>query len=282
MNSKLKFRVEEATRKDAGRGIARLHPKAMKELKITVGDVVIIQGKRKTAAIVWPKTPLEDTTDTLRIDGITRRNAETAIDQYITLRKIEAKEARSVTLAPTSPIKLVDGTPFLKQNLIGRPITRGDRLRFQIFGKVVEYIITNIQPTTEAVIVQNNTNLIVRDRPTAQLGTQIPQITYEDIGGLHDAIRKVRELVELPTRHPELFERLGIQPPTGILLYGPPGTGKTLLAKAVATETNATFYPISGPEIMSKFYGECVSEDSLVLTNGNGLLTIGEAVSKTI
>ncbi|MHA2059457.1 MAG: CDC48 family AAA ATPase [Candidatus Ranarchaeia archaeon] len=254
----VRLKVQEAERNDAGRGIARLPKTVMTELSIQTGDIVGIKGKRKTAAIVWPSHKGDQS---IRIDGTLRRNSGVAIDEYVEVSKINYKTATSVKLSPSQPLRLVGGDRYLKQQLIQRPMTRGDILRFRLMNNVVEYTVVAVQPTADAVIVGPQTQLTLLDQPSQKGEQYLPAVTYEDIGGLHEPIRKVRELVELPIRHPELFAKLGIEPPNGILLHGPPGTGKTLLAKAVAHETNANFTTISGPEIMSKFYGQ--SEENL-------------------
>ncbi|MHA1918069.1 MAG: CDC48 family AAA ATPase [Candidatus Ranarchaeia archaeon] len=254
----IRLKVKEAERKDAGRGITRIPKSIMKKLEIETGDIVGIKGKRKTAAIVWPSHKDDQN---IRVDGTIRRNAGTAIDEYVGVSKIKYEKAISLTLAPSQPIRLMGGERYLKQQLIQRPLSKGDILRFKLMNNVVEYTVIATQPNADAVIVTDQTNLILRDKPIQKSEYALPSVNYEDIGGLHEPIRKVRELIELPMRHPELFVKLGIEPPKGILLHGPPGTGKTLLAKAVAHETNANFATISGPEIMSKFYGQ--SEENL-------------------
>ncbi|MEQ9715841.1 MAG: CDC48 family AAA ATPase [Candidatus Asgardarchaeum sp.] len=255
------LRVREALRQDAGRGIARIDRNTMEKLGISTGDVIEIIGKRRTAALVWPLHPEDSGKGIIRIDGITRRNAGVGIDDEVRVRKLVAKPAKKVVLAPTVPIRMFGGADYLHQILQRRPVMRGDSIKINVFGHSMEFVVTNIQPYADAVIVTPDTEVVISERPADVTRRNIPPVTYEDIGGLHDAIQKIREMVELPLKHPELFQRLGIDPPKGVLLHGPPGTGKTLLAKAVANETNANFYHISGPEIMSKFYGQ--SEENL-------------------
>src|SRR5216110_1810839 len=216
------LRVAEAKPADAGRGIVRIDPEVMKILEFKEGDVVLILGAKATAAGVRRGYPEDANRGVIRMDGMQRRNAGVGIDDKVGLRKALARPAEKVSLAPTEPIRMMGGEEYMAQVLQGRAITRGDVLSVSVMGRKVD---------------------------------------YEDIGGLGQEVRKVREMIELPLRHPELFERLGVEAPKGVLLHGPPGTGKTLLAKAVASETNANFHSISGPEIMSKFYGQ--SEENL-------------------
>jgi len=235
-------------------------PKVVDELGLTSGDVIQIIGKKKTTALSWPGYESDSGKGTIRIDGYLRNNAGVSIDDKVTIRKIEAKIAQRVTLAPTEPLRIVGGEEYLSQILEGRVLARGDYVPISVMGRKIDLVVTSTTPTAEAVIVTEQTEVTVGEQ-VKEAPRAIPRIAYEDIGGLRPVIQKVREMIELPLRHPELFERLGVEAPKGVLLHGPPGTGKTLLAKAVASETNANFYSIGGPEIMSKFYGE--SEERL-------------------
>ncbi len=254
--SQVSLRVAEAQSRDVGRGIARIDPKVSSEIGISAGDVVEIHGKKKTAAIYWPGYQEDTGKVTIRIDGYTRNNAGAGIDEKVDVKKVEAKEAKKINIAPTEPLRITGGEEYLKQILENRVISRGDLIPLGIMGRRINLIVTGVLPPAAAVIVVPSTQVVLSDKPAKDLATEIPRISYEDIGGLNDEIKKVREMIELPLRYPELFERLGVEAPKGVLLHGPPGTGKTLLAKAVASETNANFSSISGPEIMSKFYGE--------------------------
>lgn len=254
------LRVADALQRDVGRGIARIDPKTVQELGLTSGDVVQITGKRKTNALCWPAHEQDYGKGIVRIDGYLRNNAGVSIDDKVTIRKIDAKLAERLTLAPTEPLRIVGGEEYLSQLLEGRVLSRGDYVPINIMGRTVNLVVTNVNPTAEAVIVTENTEVVVGEQVKEPIRA-IPRISYEDIGGLRPVIQKVREMIELPLRHPELFERLGVEAPKGVLLHGPPGTGKTLLARAVASETNANFLSIGGPEIMSKYYGE--SEERL-------------------
>lgn len=254
--SQVSLRVAEAQSRDVGRGIARIDPKVSSEIGLSAGDVVEIHGKKKTVAIYWPGYQEDYGKSIIRIDGYIRNNAGAGIDEKVDVKKVEAKEAKKITIAPTEPLRITGGEEYLKQILENRVISRGDIIPLGIMGRRINLMVTGFQPPAAAVMVVPSTQVVLSDKPAKALAMEVPRVTYEDIGGLNDEIRKVREMIELPLRYPELFERLGVEAPKGVLLHGPPGTGKTLLAKAVASETNANFASISGPEIMSKFYGE--------------------------
>ena len=249
------LRVAEAFKRDAGRGLARLPPQVMEKLNLSPGDLIEIKGKRRTVAKAMPSYPEDREKDIIRIDGTIRLNAKVGIDDKVEIKKLEGKEASRVVLAPVEPIIISGVEEYLSRILESLPLVEGDRIRLSIFGSLIEFIVAEVKPRADAVIVTQNTLIEVSEKP-AEAVKKIPKITYEDIGGLGEQIQRIREMVELPLRHPELFEKLGIEPPKGVLLYGPPGTGKTLIAKAVANETDAHFIDISGPEVMSKFYGE--------------------------
>ncbi|RLF28127.1 MAG: AAA family ATPase [Thermoplasmata archaeon] len=255
------LKVAEAKSRDVGRGIARIDGAVAEEMGLTAGDAIVIEGKKKTACIVWPGYPEDYGTGVIRIDGTVRRNAGVGIDDKVKVKKVTARNAEKITLAPTEDLRIVGGEEYLSQILEGRVVTRGDVIELNVMGRKVDLVVTNIKPVSEATIIQRETLITVSEK-TAKAGEEkIPHVTYEDIGGLGDEIKQVREMIELPLKHPELFEKVGIEPPKGVLLYGPPGTGKTLIAKAVANEANANFFTLSGPEIMSKFYGQ--SEENL-------------------
>ncbi len=249
------LRVAEAYYRDVGRGIARIDPEVMEELGLQSGDVIEIIGKNSVPAIVWPGYPDDRGKRIIRIDGSLRNNAGVSIDDKVRIRKVEAKPAERVVLAPTEPVRLMGGEAYLLRLLEGRPVKRGQKIRVEAFGHVLTFVVTATKPAG-VVIVSRTTDIEIKEKPVEEVKRAVPSVTYEDIGGLKRELRLVREMIELPLKHPELFERLGIEPPKGVLLYGPPGTGKTLIAKAVANEVNAHFIPVSGPEIMSKYYGE--------------------------
>jgi transitional endoplasmic reticulum ATPase len=247
------LRVAEAYHRDAGRWIARIDTETMRSLGLIPGDVIEIEGKSIATAIVHPAYSPDSGKSIIRIDGNIRSNAGVAIDDRVRIRQTLAKEAKRITLAPTQPIRIAGGERYLLSRLKGVPITKGQIIRVELLGNPVSFVVTNTVPIG-TVIPNLNTEIVLREARAEALA--VPRVTYEDIGGLKREISMIREMIELPLRHPELFERLGIEPPQGVLLHGPPGTGKTMIAKAVANETDANFHSISGPEIMSKFYGE--------------------------
>src|SRR5881398_2727371 len=255
------LRVAEAKPADAGRGIVRIDPEVMKILELKEEDVVLILGAKATAAGVRRGYPEDANRGVIRMDGMQRRNAGVGIDDKVGLKKALARPAEKVSLAPTEPIRIMGGEEYMVQVLQGRVITRGDVLSVSVMGRKFQFVVTSFSPGAYAVLVEAGTEIKIAEKPTKEEGAKVPKVDYEDIGGLGSEVRKVREMIELPLRHPELFERLGVEAPKGVLLHGPPGTGKTLLARAVASETNANFTSLGGPEIMSKFYGE--SEERL-------------------
>ncbi len=284
MVEELRLKVAEAIQDDVNKGIVRVDSGFMKEINVRPGDVVEISGQRSTVAIVDRAYPGDIGLNIIRMDGLERRNAKTSIGEQITVKKGEVKEAKKVTIAPAREGIVVRAPPgFFKQGMLGRALMKGDIISLggtrrrrstmsgnpfydELFSVIDEsmmnmgfgdlkYIVVDTAPKG-GVLFTDHTQLMINTDAVSVEEETIPEVTYEDVGGLQEEIRKVREMVELPLRHPEIFERLGIDPPKGILLYGPPGTGKTLLAKAVASETNAHFISINGPEIVSKFYGE--------------------------
>lgn len=250
------LRVQEAYHRDVGRGIARIDMETMKKLGMVSGDIIEIEGRGATSyAVVWPGYPSEEGKGVILIDGNTRANARVGIDDRVKVRKIQAKPAERITLAPTQPIRITGGEYYLLKLLEGRPISKGQNIRVEMLGSPIEFVVTSTRPAGP-VIADRRTEITISEKPASEKLERVPRVTYEDIGGLKREIGLVREMIELPLRHPELFQKLGIDPPKGVLLYGPPGTGKTMIAKAVASETDANFISISGPEIMSKYYGE--------------------------
>jgi transitional endoplasmic reticulum ATPase len=259
-DNKVVLKVAETNPKFVGRGMALLDPKVMDEMGLTTGDIIELTGKKKSYVLLWTGQQEDYGKNLIRIDGYTRNNIGLGIDDSVAIRKVAVKKAEQVILAPTEELNIVGLEEHLPELLEGRVVTRGDIIPLNIMGRKIGFAVTGTSPQETASLVDINTEFIIGSVPRAgQKG--ITRVSYEDIGGLKNEVQKVREMIELPLRHPEIFERIGIEAPKGILLYGPPGTGKTLLAKAVANETNANFYSISGPEIMSKFYGE--SEERL-------------------
>lgn len=252
----VQLRVAEAKQRDVGRGKARIDNEAMSILGVSAGDVIEIRGKRTTAAVAWPAYPEDQGLGIIRIDGLIRKNAGVALNDYVTVSKADLKKAQNVVLAPIDMRLNVDQDfiNFVKSRLAEIPLVEGDTVFLTILGSTIPLTVVRTRPHG-VVKITIDTQLQVRPEPTS-MKKGIPRVTYEDIGGLHEEIQRIREMVELPLRYPELFQKLGIEPPKGVLLYGPPGCGKTLLAKAVANESDAFFVSINGPEIMSKFYGE--------------------------
>ena len=254
-NLRKEVKVAEARQQDVGRGIARIDPDIAKELDIVTGDIVeITSSTKRTVVKSWHGYPDDGSKGIIRIDGATRRNANTSIDEKVTIKKIEAKDASIIYFSPVEPLRIQGGEAYLRRILENRVLIAGDFIEIPIMGRKIILVVTNHVPKTDAVLVRDTTKIDISENISAE--TKIPKITYEDIGGLYDEIRKVREMIELPMKHPELFERLGVEAPKGVLLHGPSGTGKTLLAKAVASETDSNFISLSGPEIISKYYGE--------------------------
>lgn len=249
------IKVAELKSGETGRGIARLDPELMDILGIKVGDIVQIDGNKKTVAKVLRGAPEDANRGIIRIDGSTRRNAGVSLDERVGIKKVTAKNAEKITFSPTEQLRLQGGEEYLKQVLEGRAIAKGDTITLNVMGNKIDLVVTSFAPSGDAVLMASTTEVKVSDKPAANNG-DVPKVSYDDIGGLGDAVKKIREMVELPLRHPELFKRLGVEAPKGVLLHGPPGTGKTMLAKAVAGETSSNFISIGGPEIVSKFYGE--------------------------
>ena len=254
--SEVQLRVGDARQRDVGRGIARIDQRTMQKLSISAGDVIEIVNKRTTSAIAWPAYSEDQNRDIIRIDGFTRKNSGVAINEYVVIRPAKVKTALSITLAPVDMRLNVDEdfTNFVKNRLMERTLVEGDTTLVMMLGHAIPFTVSKTRPHG-IIKVTTETKLTILNEPAPE-GKGLPRTNYEDIGGLHTEIQRVREMVELPLRHPELFQRLGIEPPKGVLLHGPPGCGKTLLARAVANESEANFYSINGPEIMSKFYGE--------------------------
>ncbi len=250
------LKVAEAEHRDIGRFIVRIDAVSMEKLGVRTGDIIQIKGKRLTAAIAWPAYQGDKGREIIRMDGRIRRNAGVSLSEKVTVTRANEEPAKNVTLAPTSvPIRPEPRfEEFVKRKLLNCPVTTQDTVFIPILGRAIPFKVTSIKPAG-TVVVQHSTILAIAEKPTGDV-VGAAQVTYEEIGGLSDAIQRIREMVELPMKHPEIFKRLGIDPPRGLILHGPPGTGKTLLAKAVAGESEANFVHINGPEIMSKFYGE--------------------------
>ncbi|MHA2363860.1 MAG: CDC48 family AAA ATPase [Candidatus Hodarchaeales archaeon] len=260
----LRLQVKAADIQDVGKSFARISETNLKELGLNPGDLAEIVGseEKRTTVVVWVAPRKDEGKDIIRIDGTVRANAGTALDEFVTVRKTEVISASYVELSPTGRYSLRGAGQYFKRELKGNPISVNDKLRIRAGNRVIEYVIIKIQPESESgsLLVDENTDLkIIISKESKKDGKKdqlVPKIAYEDIGGLKETIDTIREMVELPFRFPELFTKLGISPPKGLLMYGPPGTGKTLLARAVASETKSNFFFFSGPDIYSKYSGE--------------------------
>lgn len=292
----LRLKVAEAIQDDVNKGIVRIDSNFMKDIGVRPGDIVEIEGERKTVVIVDRAYPGDIGLNIIRMDGLSRRNAKTSIGEQVSVGKAEVKEAKKIIIAPAVKGLSISASPSVfKQGLLGRAVTKGDIISLggsrtrrtaisgsqldELFSKLmddsllggmrfgfggfgdIKFVVVETSPK-QAVIISDETEIVFNPEAVEAVKEEaVTGVSYEDIGGLSEEIGKIREMVELPLKHPEIFERLGIEPPKGVLLHGPPGTGKTLLAKAVANETSSHFLVINGPEIMSKFYGQ--SEENL-------------------
>ena len=261
----LSLKVAEAEQRDVGRKIVRIDPEIAERLNITSGDSLELSSLgKKTSVLNWPARESDRGKGLIRIDGYTRNKLDVGINDQVEVKKVISKDAKSITLAPTEPLRIVGAEEYLSEYLNGQLMTKGDTIPLNVMGQRIDLVVISTNPTGP-VTINDSTKVTVSEESAKAVQVSreggVPSITYEDIGGLGNAVERVREMIELPLRHPELFKRLGVEAPKGVLLHGPPGTGKTLLAKAVANETNANFYTIGGPEIMSKYYGE--SEEKL-------------------
>ncbi len=284
-----KLKVVEAVQDDVNKGIVRIDSSFMQKVGIRAGDIVELEGERKTVAIADRAYPSDIGLPIVRMDGLIRKNARTSLGDMVDVRKVEVKEAKRIVVAPAKKGVIVRASPTtFKNGLLGRAVVKGDIVSLggtrrrrhtmtespffeDIFSMLdeefaglgfgdIKFVIADTNPK-QAVIITDATEVVLNPEAIEVKEEALPEVNYEDIGGLDEEIKKIREMVELPLKHPEVFERLGVEPPKGVLLHGPPGTGKTLLAKAVANESNSNFLLINGPEIMSKFYGQ--SEENL-------------------
>ena len=264
-NDKATLKVAEAEQRDIGRKIVRIDPDAAQSLNVMTGDALELSSFGNNAVLLsWPGRDKDRGTGLVRIDGYTRNKLDVGIGDTIEVKKVESKDAKSITFAPTEPLRIIGAEQYLAESLNGQLMTKGDIIPLSVMGQRIDLVVISTDPSGPIIINDATKVTVSEDSAKAVQATQegkVPSITYEDIGGIRNEIARVREMIELPLRHPELFKRLGVEAPKGVLLHGPPGTGKTLLARAVANETNANFYSIGGPEIMSKYYGE--SEEKL-------------------
>jgi len=255
----ISLKVAEAFQNDIGRYIIRVDSKAKSELAVSTGDIVKLSGKKAALAIVWQAHQDDEGLDMIRMDGSLRQNVGVGLGEKVRIEAITVKTAKKIILAPQEPMRYPLVDQVIKKRLVGKPFLKGNVIQVGIFGTSIPLLVSQVFPQGP-VIISEDTEVKIQKEPVKEIAN-VPNTTYDDVGGLRDVIQKVREMIELPLRHPEIFERLGIDPPKGILLYGAPGTGKTLLAKAVANESDANFYYVGGPEIISKFVGE--SEERL-------------------
>ncbi len=257
--------AEVAEQRDVGRKIARIDPDIAERLNISTGDALELSSLGKKSTVLnWPAKGNDKGKGLIRIDGFTRNRLDVGVNDTIEVRKVQSKDAKSITLAPTEPLRIMGAEEYLVNMLNGALMSKGDTIPINVMGQRIDLVVISTSPSGP-VIITDSTKITVSEESAKaeQIAKEggVPSITYEDIGGIRNEVARIREMIELPLRHPELFKRLGVEAPKGVLLHGPPGTGKTLLAKAVANETNANFYTIGGPEIMSKYYGE--SEERL-------------------
>jgi len=248
------MRIGEAKQRDVGKKRARIGPESMDYLKVTPGDIIDVMGSRSSCAIVWPVDEDEKFPDIIRIDGQTRKNIGGSLNDIVKVKRVNSKIAKSVSLTPLNDTVTIDKefTDFVKNRLKGLPISHGDEISVMILGNSMDFKITKTSPK-HVVKMDRTTNLTILTEPSVDRKLRV---TYEEVGGLRHQVKAMREIVELPLKHPELFSRLGVEPHSGILLYGPPGCGKTLIAKVLASESEANMFMINGPEIMNKYYGE--------------------------
>jgi transitional endoplasmic reticulum ATPase len=259
-NNIFTLKVAETFSKFVGRGIALIDPRIIEEYDLRTGDVLELTNdhtSKKSYVLLWSSNPNDYGKGLIRIDGYTRENISAGIDDQVKVQKVNVENAEEIKMSPIEDINIVGLEGYLSEKLDGRVVSKDDVILFNIMGKRIGFIIVSTTPQNPALLINSDTKFDIGSKSSISVqDKKIDRITYEDIGGIQNEVQKVREMIELPLRHPELFDKIGIEAPKGVLLHGPPGTGKTLLAKAVANETNANFYSIGGPEIMSKFYGE--------------------------
>lgn len=255
------LKIAEVSQRLVGKGIAVVDPKIIEDNEWETGQILEIVGNRKSHVKLWPGTPEDYGSGIIKIDGLTRHNIGSGIGEKISVKKVDAKEAQSVVVSPIEKLSAEGLQEYMQANYDGHVLTTGDTLIVVThLGGKTQLIVTSTTPASKPIIVTDQTEFKLGSM-TKAIDQSVPRITYDDLGGLKKEVQKIREMIEHPMRHPELFKRLGVEAPKGVLMYGPPGTGKTLLAKAVAGETNSHFISLSGPEIIGKYYGE--SEERL-------------------
>ena len=252
---KIILKINEIPQQHVGKGRAIIDPKIIEDQNWNVGQILELTHNKKTYVKLWPASPQEYGTNIIKIDGITRQNIGAGIDDKISIKSVEAVNAEQITLSPTEKITTDGLQEYMIYNYLNHVFTNGDSISLNTqVGNKIQFIITNTKPSKPVIVTENT--IFKLGSLTKAIDSSFPRITYDELGGLKNEVQKIREMVELPMRHPEIFDKIGVEAPKGVLLYGPPGTGKTLLAKAVAGETNAHFISLSGPEIMGKHYGE--------------------------
>ena len=253
--NKIILKIHEIQQQHVGKGRAIIDPKIIEEQNWSVGQILELTYNKKTYVKLWPASPEEYGAGTIKIDGITRQNIGAGLDDKISIKSVEAANAEQITLSPTEKISTDGLQEYMIYNYLNHVFSNGDSISLNTqMGNKVQFVVTNTKPTKPVIVTENT--IFKLGSLTKTVDSSVPRITYDELGGLKNEVQKIREMVELPMRHPELFDKIGVEAPKGVLLYGPPGTGKTLLAKAVAGETNAHFISLSGPEIMGKHYGE--------------------------
>ena len=253
--NKIILKINEIQQQHVGKGRAIIDPKIIEEQNWNVGQILELTYNKKTYVKLWPASPEEYGAGIIKVDGITRQNIGAALDDKISIKSVEAANAEQITLSPTEKISTDGLQEYMIYNYLNHVFSNGDSISLNTqMGNKVQFVVTNTKPTKPVIVTENT--IFKLGSLTKTVDSSVPRITYDELGGLKNEVQKIREMVELPMRHPELFDKIGVEAPKGVLLYGPPGTGKTLLAKAVAGETNAHFISLSGPEIMGKHYGE--------------------------
>ena len=285
MMNKIILKINEIPQQHVGKGRAIIDPKIIEEQNWNIGQILELTYNKKTYVKLWPASPEEYGASLIKIDGITRQNIGAGLDDKISIKSVEAANAEQITLSPTEKITIDGLQEYMIYNYLNHVFSNGDTISLNTqMGSKIQFVITNTKPSKPVIVTENT--IFKLGSLTKAVDSSVPRITYDELGGLKNEVQKIREMVELPMRHPELFDKIGVEAPKGVLLYGPPGTGKTLIAKAVAGETNAHFISLSGPEIMGKHYGESEEKIREIFTqaeeNSPSIIFIDEiAVSYT-
>ena len=265
--NKIILKINEIPQQHVGKGRAIIDPKIIEEQNWNIGQILELTYNKKTYVKLWPASPEEYGASLIKIDGITRQNIGAGLDDKISIKSVEAANAEEITLSPTEKITTDGLQEYMIYNYLNHVFSNGDSISLNTqMGSKVQFVITNTKPSKPVIVTENT--IFTLGSLTKAVDSSVPRITYDELGGLKNEVQKIREMVELPMRHPELFDKIGVEAPKGVLLYGPPGTGKTLIAKAVAGETNAHFISLSGPEIMGKHYGESEEKIREIFTQG--------------